>query len=127
MVIIMRYTFIFILLLSAAGLHSQQFMYDKAAQALKENEWDEAYEMLIPLVIDNPDKADLLYDTGLAAYNKDKYAQALTYFVRAAEKAESNALKINAYFNAGNVCVPLKELHKAIEYYDEVLKIDPTN
>src|SRR5579872_331961 len=106
-------------------IHS--FQYDNAADMLKQGKWDEAYDLLIPLIVDNPDRADLLYDAGIAAYNKDKYSQALTYFVHSAENSNDNNLKINAYFNAGNACVPLKELHKAIKYYDATLSIDPQN
>ncbi len=122
----MRVCLIFLFFITTA-LQSCQLVYDKAADALKNGKWDEAYEMLIPLVTDNPDKPDLLYDTGVAAYNKDKFSQALVYFDHAATKTDDNTLKINAYFNAGNACIPLKELHKAIKYYDLVLSIDSTN
>src|SRR5436189_6405161 len=73
------------------------FHYDSAAQILQQGKWQEAYEMLVPLVIDNPDKADVLYDAGIAAYHLQKYTQASTYFIRAAENTKDNNLKSNAY------------------------------
>src|SRR5689334_1428721 len=111
----------FISILFFIPIYSNRFSYDVAARALQEGKWAQAYEQLVPLVTDNPDRADLLYDTGVAAYNMQKYPQALTYFLHAAEHAQDNQLKARAYFNAGNAAVEDKDLHKAVEYYDEVL------
>src|SRR5438477_4547028 len=103
------------------------FHYDSAAHILQQGKWQEAYDKLVPLIIDNADQADLLYDAGVAAYNLQKYTQTITYFARAAENTQDIHLKIRAYFNAANAAVELKELRKAIEYYDAVLAIDSNN
>src|SRR5581483_11457593 len=61
------YTIFFLLSVSCIHLHS--FHYDSAAQALHKGDFNRAYELLKPLVVDNPERSDILYDAGVAAYN----------------------------------------------------------
>lgn len=103
------------------------FAYDRATYGAQNGQWKDAHEALNSILVNAPDSADVLYDAGVAAYNLKNYSQAAVYFSRAAECAPDNALKIRAYFNAGNASVADKKLAAALNQYNNVLDLDKTH
>jgi Ca-activated chloride channel homolog len=104
------------------------FSYDRAALAAQNNAFDDAKSMITALLVDHPDKPDLLYDAGVLSYKTKDYDQAAAYFQHAAEHSESDpALKERAYFNEGNTYVAQRKLAAALEAYEQALHINPAN
>ena len=88
--------------------------------------WPEATARLKRVLADQPDRADILYDSGISAYKNSEFDKALAYFNKAGNDTKaSQELHEQTYFNAGNTHVKLKQLHEAIESYDKVLALNP--
>ncbi len=104
------------------------FDYDRAAYAMQQNDWKEAAGKLTKLLVHNPDRSDLLYDTGVASFNTGSFEQAQAYFQHiTAMHTVDPLLKEQAHFNLANTYVELKKLPEAIEQYEHVLKLNPDN
>jgi hypothetical protein len=103
------------------------FSYDKAAYAAQNGKWKDAHEKLNTILVDAPDRADVLYDAGIAASNLENFAQAAACFSRAAECTDDKELHIRSYFNAGNALVAHKELKGALDQYEKVFALDPNH
>ena len=88
--------------------------------------WPEATAQLKKVLTDQPDRADILYDSGIAAYKNAEFDKALAYFNKAGDIANApQELREQAYFNAGNAQVQLKQLQEAIDSYDKALALNP--
>lgn len=105
------------------------FEYDRAIMQMQKENWPEATNYLNRVLIDHPDRADVLYDSGVNAYKNKEYDKALAYFTKAANgtQAAPALLREQAYFNAANTHVQLKQLPHALEAYDQVLALNPHN
>jgi Ca-activated chloride channel family protein len=101
--------------------------YDSAAYAAQGGKWNDAYAQLNAILVDSPDRADVLYDAGVAAYNLEHWDQAVACFSRAAEYAEDKDLRFRSHFNAGNALVAQKNLQAALEQYEKALALDPAD
>lgn len=100
--------------------------YDRAIIHAQKDNWPAAQELLTKTIIDKPDRVDMLYDLGVAAYKNKNFESALNYFNKAAQHKDANAqLQEQAHFNAGNAHVQLKQLQQAIDAYDQVLALEP--
>lgn len=119
---------IFLLLIpffSQASVGSE-YAYSRACLAGQCGDWQKAQRQMSNLVIDHPDRAELLYDNGVAAFRLQEFQKAGAYFEDVTKKSDvSVPLKKQAHFNLGNTQVALNELPKAIEQYEAVLAIDP--
>ena len=102
------------------------FEHDTAVNAAAKGDWAKAKKLLTHAVVNDSGNAGVLYDAGVASYRTNDFAQAVAYFEQAAHVAPTvqNHLKEQAYFNAGNAYVQLKEFDKAIDAYDQVLALD---
>src|SRR5690606_29475870 len=100
------------------------FEYDNAAYSAQQGSWEQVYEKLQSVLVDNPDRADVLYDAGVAAYNLEKFSEAVACFSRSSDHSTSVDLKKRALFNAGNSCVACDQLEQALKQYDLALLID---
>src|SRR3990167_5374701 len=116
-------------LMVAPPLHaSAWFGYDRAISAAQRGDWEMAKQSLKDVLINSPDRPDLLYDAGVASYKTKDFSQAAAYFNRVTElDAASTVLKEQAHFNQGNVSVELKKLEDAVKQYEKVLSINPGN
>lgn len=103
------------------------FSYDSAIYKAQKGNWQDAHIALNNIVTHNPDRADAVYDAGVAAYNLGNRCQAATCFARAAECSSDKNIAFCAHFNAGNVYVDEKKLEQALEAYDKALTIEPDN
>lgn len=104
------------------------FDYDRAVHAAQKGQWALAGDQFKALVTAYPDKPDLLYDAGIAAYNNEDYEQAEALFDSAAQLNEApRKLKEQAYFNKANTQVKQKRLKEALSSYDQVLMLNPEN
>jgi len=123
------YVVMFLLLVhSLSARLSAGLNYDFASHAAQQGDWERAQKSLSSLLIDSPDRADLLYDLGIVFCKNGDLQQACTYFSHAAAcEGVSDELCERAYFNAGNTWVMLDELENAIEQYEKVLAINPAN
>ena len=103
------------------------FEYDRAIAQAQKGNWQKSRELLTHVVVDTPHNPQALYDLGISSYKTNQFDTALSYFNQAASKASLSNLKEQAYFNAGNAHVELKQLQEAIDAYDKVLAINPAN
>jgi Ca-activated chloride channel homolog len=103
------------------------FSYDSAIHQAQKGNWQDAHNALNSIITDNPDRADVIYDAGVAAYNLGNRCQAATCFARAAECSADKNIVFCAHFNAGNLYVDEKKLERALEEYDKALAIEPDN
>ncbi len=103
------------------------FAYDRAALLAQRGQWKDAYEKLNTIIVDVPDRADLLYDAGVTAYNLENFSQAAAYFSRAADCADDKVLQAKAHFNAGNALVANTLLSEALDQYQKSLHADPAH
>ena len=123
----MRFTIYFFIACASTTLYP--LSYDTAIRTAQNGNTSAAYEQLCKLVVDAPDKPDLLYDAGILAHQLDKSAEAAAYFARAAGccATDDKNLRFNAHFNAGNACVTTKKLESALDQYEKALALDPDN
>jgi Ca-activated chloride channel homolog len=103
------------------------FSYDSAIHKAQKGNWQDAHNALNSIITDNPDRADVVYDAGVAAYNLGNKCHAATCFTRAAECSTDKNIAFCAHFNAGNVYVDEKKLERALQEYDKALAIEPEN
>ena len=101
------------------------FNYDRAIILGQKGNWQQSSNLLKNSIIQNPDRADIVYDLGVSTYKNAEHDKALAYFNQAAHISHDRPLKEQALFNAGNAHVQLKQLHEAITKYDEVLSLNP--
>lgn len=102
--------------------------YDAAVARGQSGNWTTAKQQLTTLLAEEPDRADILYDTGVASYKLGEHEKALAYFNKAAEQGNQDKnLQEQIHFNAGNAHVQLKQLQEAIDAYDRVLALNPTH
>src|SRR5260221_10827227 len=116
---------IFIFLIIASPVYP--LAYDSAIYKAQKGNWQDAHSALNSIVTDNPDRADVMYDAGVAAYNLGNRSQAATCFTRAAECSNNKNIAFCAHFNAGNTYVDEKKLERALAEYDKALAIEPDN
>ncbi len=104
------------------------FEYDRAAASAQQQDWGKATQLLKQVLVDQPDRPDVLYDAGVASFRVGDVEQARAYFnaVTQAEHVDTQ-LKEQAHFNLGNTQVQRKKLQEAIEQYEKVLEINPGN
>lgn len=123
----MNYLGIYFLIMLPA-LSSAFLNYDRAIVAGQKNNWAASAELLKTELIQNPESAQLLYDTGVSSYKNGDYDYALSYFLKASESAQAPALlQEQALFNAGNTQVALKQLENALNTFEKVLEKNPKN
>ena len=111
----------------SAGIGSEM-SYSNAIALAQQEAWQPTQDQLNALLVDQPDRTDLLYDAGVSSYRLQQFEQAHAYFNSALTgNSITIDLKKQAHFNLGNTKVALNQLPEAIEQYDEVLKLDPQN
>lgn len=104
---------------------SFEWAYSKASNAAQKEDWKQAQESLKELLVENPERPDLLYDTGVAAYKLKEFEKAEAYFSAVADQKNSESnLKKQALFNLANSKVSLKKLEDALAAYERALEID---
>ena len=103
---------------------SSEWAYSRATSALQKGEYKQAQDGVSALLVDNPDRPDLLYDAGIAAYKLKEFEKADAYFQAASQKAADDQLKKQALFNGGNSNVALQNLKGALNLYEQALAID---
>lgn len=135
----LTYSLINIFLLCVMNAHADlntEIQYGRAMQEAQQGNWESAHARLNQLVTDNPERADILYDSGVAAYRLKNFESAQAYFKHAIQSADLSAdlsaiakddLKERAHFNLGNTYVATKQLQQAIDEYEKVLDINPEN
>jgi len=125
----MKTDFLFFLaVLFYCGQTNTFWEHDRAVSAAQGGDFKKSKNLLITHVQDNPDDMSSLFDLGVSSSVLNEHKEAAAYFRTVAEHIDASAdLKERAYFNCGNTCVPLKELEKAIENYEQALKINPDN
>jgi Ca-activated chloride channel family protein len=105
---------------------STEWDYSHAIRSAQNEQWPDAQQLMSTLMINDPDNAELLYDSGVAAYRMKEYSKAEAYFHQTTENEQANDLmKQKAFFNVGNTQVALNRLEEAIASYGAALTIDP--
>ncbi len=112
--------------LAISPLHAI-FEYDRAIMQGNKGNWQQSKELLKKVVVDEPDRPDILYDMGVASFKSGDADKALAYFTQAAQRSDTAALQEQAFFNAGNAHVKLNQLRQAIDAYDKVLALNPSH
>ena len=107
-------------------LYGSELSYSCAIKDAQHGKWEEAQKKLSLMVVNEPDRADILYDMGVASFELKDFEKARAYFQRVTELEDvPEQLKQQAQFNLGNTYVELKKLHEAIEQYEAVLAQKP--
>lgn len=123
--------FLVVFFLCASSLHANlntEITYGQAMQHAQQGDWEQAHSQLNQLVTDNPERADILYDSGVAAYRLKNFESAQAYFKHVTEHDDIPAeLKERAHFNLGNTYAATKQLQHAIDEYEKVLDLNPDN
>ena len=102
--------------------------YDRAIAQSQKGDWQQSKEMLKNVLIEKSDRPDVLYDMGVSSFKSNEPDKALSYFTKAGQSpAATQSLREQAFFNAGNAHVALKQLQEAIDAYDKTLELNPSN
>src|SRR5579871_5332578 len=97
------YLYVFVSII-ATMLHP--FSYDSAMYAAQKGDIKSADEKMRTVVVNAPDRADVLYDAGVLAHELKNFSQAIAYFTRAADQTNADKdMQMRSYFNAGNASV----------------------
>lgn len=105
-----------------------EWKYSHASSALQQGDYAQAQEVMRNMLVDEPNRPDLLYDLGTTSFKNKEYEQAAAYFKSACEAPACPVqLQEQALYNLGNTCVELKELSDAIVYYERALEINDKN
>jgi len=103
--------------------------HGKAVQEAMCGDWPAAQQKMVDVLGQQNSAygcADLLFDTGVAAYRNKEFEAALSYFGDVDKCADATqAAKLQAWFNAGNAALMLKRYQDAIDWYDKVLAVQP--
>ena len=92
------------------------------AQALCEkNKYDEAEEVILPLLKTFNEQPNLIYAYGVILKGKGKWEEACLNFEKAIEKEPNYSICFNTY---GLLLREIGKIHKARECFEKALKID---
>jgi tetratricopeptide (TPR) repeat protein len=109
-------------------LYGMHFAYDQAILLAQQGNWQEASHCLQHLLVNNPEDASLLYDTGVASFNMNDMEHAIAYFQQAAQKSGNNSvLQEKAWVNAGTAYAKNDNFDEAITCLEYALNLNPTN
>lgn len=119
---------IFLCVLSLRADLNTEVKYGRAMQQARQGNWEQAHNQLNQLVTDNPERPDVLYDSGVVAYKLKNFDSAQAYFKKVTESDNvTTDLKERAHFNLDNAYVATKQLQDALDEYEKVLDINPEN
>ncbi len=68
---------------------------------------------------------EITYNLGNTIYQQERLEEAVVQFENAAELADDNELKSDAYFNLGNAYLEAQQFDKSVESYIKALQADP--
>jgi Ca-activated chloride channel homolog len=112
-----------------AGWFSHQRVHSCAVQDAAQGDWQGSLKKMVGLLAIHDavcDDAELLFDTGVAAYRNQEFEHALSYFSDVEKCSNTTSSMVQeAQFNAGNSALQLKRYDQAIEWYDKILKETP--
>lgn len=104
------------------------FEHDRAISAGQRHEWDKACQLLETVAVHNPDKCEIMYDAGVAAYKAGNFEHAQNYFNAATTCASTNTQdQAEAFFNMGNSYAQATKLQDAVNAYEKALTLEPNN
>lgn len=120
----------FVAIVRASGV-ADVVEYGRAITSAAADDWHTTHQKLANLLAHQDsiyDRADLLFDTGVAAYRTKAFSEAHACF-RDVEHCTnvSPECKVQSWFNAGNAAVCLAQYEQAINWYDRVLATDPAH
>ena len=98
----------------------------KGIKAFSKEKYKDAEKHFIDAQLEKPDKMELYYNIGSAAYKNGDYENALQNFTKALETNDKE-LKNKIRYNLGNTKYRLGNLEHAIKEYEKVLKENPND
>lgn len=124
----MNLNLIIFFLVCSFPLHARlldEVQYSLATADAQKNNWEQAEQRINKLLVNTPDRPDLLYDAGVIAHRNKKFEQAHACFEHGLQCPDVKpSLQEQLCFNAGNTCVELQQLKEAINYYEKVLALN---
>ncbi|MBV8661341.1 MAG: tetratricopeptide repeat protein [Candidatus Dependentiae bacterium] len=100
----------------------------KGTKAYHQKDYDEALELFHDLMNKDPYNPVYNYNVGDILYRQKKYHEARQAFAHTiAHARKTSKLAEQAYFNSGNCSYQLQEWNKAVDAYEQTLKIDDAN
>ena len=84
----------------------------------KMSNYIKAAELFSEIVKEEPENVLALYHGGIALFQLEKHAEAIDYFMGAAER--SPTIKVNGYYYAGICCFKKGDFDKAVEKFEYV-------
>lgn len=110
----------------SAGI-SDFFYHKKAYNAFQKKEFNSAQQVLEGLVLHNHQDNQAVYNLAKTYYAQGRYQEAAQHFQLLVQADLKNDELIATWFDLGNTYVKLLQLEKAIQAYQEVLKLDPSH
>ncbi len=96
----------------------------EGVRAYDEQAYEKAKKHFIDAQLEDPEKLELYYNIGAAAYKNNEYEQALENFLQAA-KTKNKDMKNKTLFNLANTYYRMGKLDEAITGYETLLKEFP--
>lgn len=125
---------------SAASTRKERILINKGNSLYKDRKYTEAQKMYQEALVENAASAEARYNLGLSlvrqianpadttARNRQLMDQAIKNFTEVASLAKTKpGLAAKANYNLGNLEFNAKDFQKAVEYYKQSLRIDPSD
>ncbi len=109
-----------------AGLFGDSSIQE-AIEAYEAEDYETALQTFTDASIDHPDDPLLEYNMGNAYYKTRRFQEAEASYLRVLARSTDDTLRQQAWYNLGNTAFRQGKLDKAVEYFQEALKLDPND
>ena len=111
-------------LLVPGALNAQRSLVEEANRLYAEGRYDEAHEMYLEALRENPGSPLIRFNEGNALYQNQDFERALEAYRDAIESGDT-ALAEGAWYNLGNSLFRQQQLDASLEAYKQALRINP--
>ena len=123
-----RYISLFFLLISTffvAGQEGHKFLL-KGDQSYQDEDFERA-ELNYRRALEKENSTKGAYNLGNSTYRQERYDEAISHFETAAESANNDAVKAQAYHNLGNAHFQAGKYKESVEAFKNALRLSPAD